>query len=194
MSKTMRMHALTSALMAVIAALFFIPLQPVAAEHPKEHPAGQSSAGQVPKPLTKMEMSAAIQSYIEKEAKKYGGYYEIYDALQKKKLSLKLKQIHDDRLSHVGNDVYFFCVDLVDKDGKVYDLDFFMKRGTVGDLSVTEVTIHKQEGMERYAWYEEKGIWKKKWLVNVPAQPSQGDKLPAGKPAIGDHPNPLPAR
>lgn len=194
MSRTIRMHILMSALFALIAALFFISLQPLAAEHPKEHPAGQSSASQVPKPLTKKEMSTAIQSYIEKEAQKNGGYYEIYDDLQKKKLYLKLKKIHDDRLSHVGNDIYFFCVDLVDKDGKVYDLDFFMKRGPGSDLNVTEVTIHKQEGKERYAWYEEKGIWKKKWLVNVPAQPTQGDKLPAGKRTIGDHPNPLPAR
>ncbi|HUO76716.1 MAG TPA: hypothetical protein VMU21_03980 [Thermodesulfovibrionales bacterium] len=194
MSKTIRMHALTSALVALISALLFISLQSLAAEHPSEHPSGKPSSGEVPKPLTKKEMSAAIQSYIEKEAKKYGGYYEIYDDLQKKQLSLKLKQIHDDRLSHVGNDVYFFCVDLIDKDGKVYDLDFFMKRGPGGDLNVTEVTIHKQEGKERYTWYEEKGIWKKKWLIQNPAQPAQGDKLPAGKSTIGDHPNPLPPR
>jgi len=194
MSRTIRLHPLTSAFLALISALVFFSLQSLAAEHPSEHPKGQSSAGQVPKPLTKKEMAAAIQSYVENESKKYGGYYEIYDDLQKKKLSLKLKKIHDDRLSHVGNDVYFFCVDLVDKDGKVYDLDFFMKRGPGGGLDVTEVTIHKQEGKERYMWYEEKGIWKKKWLVNIPGQPAQGDKLPPGKPAVGDHPNPLPPR
>jgi|MudIll2142460700_1097286.scaffolds.fasta_scaffold03389_3 hypothetical protein len=194
MSRKIGMHALMSALFALIAALLFISLQSLASEHPKEHPSGKPSSGEVPKPLTKKEMSAAIQSYVEKEAKKYGGYYEIYDDLQKKNLYLKLKKIHDERLSHVGNDVYFFCVDLVDKDGKVYDLDFFMKRGPGSDLNVTEVTIHKQEGKERYAWYEEKGIWKKKWLVNIPAQPTQKDKLPAGKRTIGDHPNPLPAR
>jgi len=194
MSGTIRKYALTSALLAVISALSLISLQSLAAEHPREHPSGKPSEGGVQKPLTKKEMSAAIQSYIEKEAKKYGGYYEIYDDLQGKRLYLKLKKIHDDRLSHVGNDVYFFCVDLIDKDGKVYDLDFFMKRGPGGDLNVTEVTIHKQEGKERYTWYEEKGIWKKKWIVQKPAQPNQGDKLPAGRPAIGDHPNPLPPR
>ena len=192
MSRTIRMHTLTSVLFTLVSALSLILLQSVAAEHPKEHPAGKSS-GEVPKPLTKKEMSSAIQSYIESEAKQHGGYYEIYDDLQKKKLFLGLKKIHDDRLSHVGNDVYFFCVDLADKDGKVYDLDFFMKRGPGGDLKVTEVTIHKQEGKERYSWYEEKGIWKKKWLLPNPSQPAQGN-LPAGKPSIGDHPNPLPPR
>jgi len=191
MSNAIRTHALSFALCALVAALFLIAGPSLAAEHPQEHPSGGSSAGAVPKPLTKAEMSAAIQSYIEKESKKYGGYFEVYDELQKKKLFLKLKKIHDDRLAHVGNDVYFFCVDLADKDGKVYDLDFFMKRGARGDLSVTEVTIHKQEGKERYTWYEDKGIWKKKWLVQNPAQ---GDKLPAGKPTIGDHPSPLPPR
>ena len=194
MLKTIRMHALTSALVALISALFFISLQSLAAEHPREHPSGKPSSGEVSKPLTKKEMSAAIQSYIEKEAKKHGGYYEIYDDLQKKQLSLKLKQIHDDRLSHIGNDVFFFCVDLIDRDGKVYDLDFFMERGPGGGLDVTEVTIHKQEGKERYTWYEEKGIWKKKWLIQNPAQPAQEGKLPAGKSTIGDHPNPLPPR
>ena len=194
MSGTIRMHALTPAFFALISALLFFSLQSLAAEHPREHPKGQSSSGQASKPLTKKEMSAAIQSYVENEAKKHGGYYEIYDDLQKKKLFLRLRKVHDDRLSHVGNDVYFFCVDLVDRDGKVYDLDFFMKRGSGGGLDVTEVTIHKQEGRERYTWYEEKGIWKKKWLVSIPGQPAQGEKLPAGKPAVGDHPNPLPPR
>ena len=169
MLRTIRMRACTSAFFTVIAVLLFISLHAVAAEHPTEHPSGKSSAGQVPKPLTKEEMSAAIQSYVVKEAEKHGGYYEINDDLQKKKLFLKLKKIHDDRLSHVGNDVYFFCVDLADKDGQIYDLDFFMKRSG-GNLKVTEVTIHKQQGKERYSWYEEKGIWKKKWLLQSPAQ------------------------
>jgi len=194
MLRTIRMRACTSAFFTVIAVLLFISLHAVAAEHPTEHPSGKSSAGQVPKPLTKEEMSAAIQSYVVKEAEKHGGYYEIYDDLQKKTLFLKLTKVHDDRLSHVGNDVYFFCVDLVDKDKKVYDLDFFMKRGSGGDLHVTEVTIHKQEGKERYTWYQDKGIWKKKWLVESSALPAQGSKLPSGKPTMGDHPNPLPTR
>jgi cytochrome b involved in lipid metabolism len=194
MPRKIRMRALRSALFALISMVFLISFQSLAAEHPGEHPSVKPSAGEARKPLTKEEMSAAIQSYIEQEAKKNGGYYEIYDSLQNKNLFLKLKKIHDDRLSHIGNDVYFFCVDLVDKDGKVYDLDFFMKRGPGGDLNVTEVTIHKQEGKERYTWYEEKGIWKKRWLVQSPAQPAQEDKLPAGKPTIGDHPNPLPPR
>ena len=29
-------------------------------------------------------------------------------------------------------------------------------------LEVTEVSIHKEGGKERYTWYEEGGIWKKK--------------------------------
>ncbi|HXY61958.1 MAG TPA: hypothetical protein VEJ22_03385 [Nitrospirota bacterium] len=162
------------------------------AEHPTEHPSGKRSSGAAQKPLTKQEMKEAIESYIEKESKKYGGYYEIYDDLQGKELFLKLKKVHDDKLAHVGNDVYFFCVDLTGKDGKVYDLDFFMKRGASGNLDVTEVTIHKQEGKERYTWYEENGIWKKSWLVQKNLVP--GETLPAAKPAVGDHPNPMPPR
>ncbi|HXX56846.1 MAG TPA: hypothetical protein VEI96_02450 [Thermodesulfovibrionales bacterium] len=175
----------------ISAALLTFPYSS-AAEHPKEHPTGKQSSGAVQKPLTKKEMKEAIESYIEKESKKYGGFYEIYDDLQAKKLALKLKKVHDDRLAHVGNDVYFFCVDLTDRDGKVYDLDFFMKRGADGNLAVTEVTIHKQEGKERYTWYEENGIWKKSWLVQ---KSSIGqEKPPAGKPTVGDHPSPMPPR
>lgn len=191
MAKMKRTRSLGPVLLTMISLLLLSPVQSPAAEHP-EHPAGKASASQVAKPLTKKEMTVAIRAFIEAEAGKTGGYYEIYDDLQKKKLFLKLKKIHDDRLSHVGNDVYFFCVDLIDKDGKVYDLDFFMKRGSGGDLVVTEVTIHKQEGKERYTWFEERGIWKKKWLVQDPPQSVKGEKLPAGKPTIGDHPNPLP--
>lgn len=162
------------------------------AEHPMEQPSGHPT-GEVKKPLTKKEMSAAIQSYIKSESSQHGGYYEIYDDLQGKKLYLKLKKIHDDRLSHVGNDVYFFCVDLADKDGKIYDLDFFMKRDRDGDLNVTEVTIHKQEGKERYTWYKEDGIWKKRWVVQKGAQPGTRKVPSSNKSTIGEHPSPMPS-
>jgi hypothetical protein len=180
MLNTIRGHRGAVAASVFIFSVFFISLYSSDAEHPREHPSGKQSKGEVKKPLTKKEMSEAIQSYIDKESKKHEGYYEIYDDIQGKKLFLKLKKVHDDRLSHVGNDVYFFCVDLLNRDDKVYDLDFFMKRGPGGNLDFTEVTIHKQEGKERYTWYEENGIWKKKWLIKK--TPGQAEKLPAGNP------------
>ncbi|HWR59248.1 MAG TPA: hypothetical protein VN328_10200 [Thermodesulfovibrionales bacterium] len=193
MLNTIRKHRWAVVASVFVLSVFSVVLCCSAAEHPKkEHPSGKQPAGEVKKPLTKKEMSEAIQSHIDKESKKYGGYYEIYDDIKGKKLFLKLKKVHDDRLSHVGDDVYFFCVDLLNKDGKVYDLDFFMKRGPGGNMDFTEVTIHKQEGKERYTWYEENGIWKKKWLIKK--TPGKAEKLPAGKPTVGDHPTPMPPR
>jgi hypothetical protein len=127
-------------------------------EHPKkEHPTDKKQAG-----LTKAELAAAIETWVEKEAAGNGGWLKVDDPVQGKALQLKLEKVHDDRLSQVGPNVYFACADFVEKDGTKYDVDVFMQGTTKDDLKETEVSVHKVDGKPRYTWFEEGGTWKKK--------------------------------
>lgn len=141
-----------------------------AAEHPSEHPSGKmqmehpaKQMGEMEKAsLTKEELAEAIRAYVEKEAALKGGYFLVYDKLAEKPLVLSLKKVHEDRLATIGDGVYFACADFVTPNGKLYDLDIFMKGHNKNDLEVTDITIHKKEGKERYTWFEEDGRWKMK--------------------------------
>jgi hypothetical protein len=79
---------------------------------------------------------------------------------QRKDLALDLVKVHDDRFSSLGGNKYFACVDMKGKDGRMYDIDFFMNVQP-GKLTVTETSVHKINGKPLYNWKEQKGVWKK---------------------------------
>lgn len=158
------MRLKSSLFAASLPLLLAVPPPLVAQEHPEhpksgasEHPKDEKRAG-----LGKADLAAAIKSWAETDAARHGGWVELEDQVQKKTLQLKLEKVHENRLSRVGKDVYFACADFVEKDGTKYDIDVFMKGKTKDDLQNTEVSVHKVNGKERYTWYEENGIWKKK--------------------------------
>ena len=147
-----------SALLAAAAlTCFFLsnPLASIAGEHPSEHPAGEQSA------VTTETIADAIEKLVEDKSKKEKGYFIVEDKEADKKLYLKLDRIHKERLSAIDKDSYFACVDFTSKDGKTYDIDFFLK-DTAGGLKVTETMVHKQEGKERYTWEKKGEFWLKK--------------------------------
>ena len=79
---------------------------------------------------------------------------------QRKDLALDLIKLHDDRLSSLGGDKYFACVDMKGADGKIYDIDFFMAvQGS--KLNITETSVHKINGKALYNWKQEGSVWKK---------------------------------
>lgn len=141
-----------------------------AAEHPSEHPSEKMQVehpakkmGEMEKAkLTKEELAKAIRAYVEKEAALKGGYFLVYDKMAEKPLVLSLKKVHEDRLATIGDGVYFACADFETPDGKLYDLDIFMKGHDKDELKVKKIKIHKEEGKERYTWFEEQGMWKTK--------------------------------
>jgi hypothetical protein len=106
-------------------------------------------------------MAEAIESYIKNDAALKGGYFFVYDTKSKAPLMLSLDKVHQDKLAQVSDGLYFACTDFKTMDGKTYDLDFFMK-ATESGLHVSEVMIHKEEGIPRYSWVEEGGLWKRK--------------------------------
>jgi hypothetical protein len=136
-----------------------------AQEHP-EHPKGGSKEhpehpGESKGAVTIEELAEAIESYIDRDAELKGGFFLVYDKVDKKPLQLTLVKIHDDKLAGLGSGVYFACVDMKNADGVVYDLDFFMHRDDHDEMETTEVSVHKKSGTPRYGWKEENGVWKK---------------------------------
>lgn len=145
------MRVLTAALFLFTTSVAFS----VAGEHPSEHPAGEKSE------VTTETISMAIEKHVKKSAQKNEGYFIVEDKEAGKTLHLKLDKIHKERLSAVKQDLYFACVDFTNKDGRTYDIDFFL-RDAGGRLKVTETIIHKEEGKPRYNWEQKGDYWIRK--------------------------------
>ena len=88
-------------------------------------------------------------------------YFFVFDLKNNEILNLTLSKIHKERLSNIGNDTYFACADFQASNGKVYDLDVFMKGKSQNDLVVTEINVHKENNVPRYGWQERRGVWVK---------------------------------
>lgn len=149
----------------------------------QEHPEHPESSG---KQLNVKQFSEAVKAYVEKESQRHDGYFEVEDPVQKKTLKLKLDKVHDDRLSALGNDVYFVCADFKATDGNIYDIDIFMKGKSKNSLIATDTKVHKQNGNARYTWYEEDGVWKTKGLDE---EIGTGKKRSNEHPEHPEHPN-----
>jgi hypothetical protein len=147
---------------AVLAVLFSWPQVIPAQEHP-EHPTKEHPEHPKDKASTEMTTEAlakAITGYIDEDSMLKGGYFLVYDTVDKKPLQLELLKVHDDKLASLGKGAYFACTDMKAADGSIYDLDFFMQQTEHG-IETTEIAVHKKAGKARYGWKEEEGIWKK---------------------------------
>ena len=147
---------------AVALGLFSAPVI-FAQEHPTEHP---TKAKKVPSEtkvstVTVDQMAAAMTAYISTDSELKGGFFLCYDGSAKKTLQLTLDKVHKERLSQVGDNLFFACSDFKSASGKMYDLDFFMESKD-GKLAVTEIMIHKEDGKARYSWFEKDGVWDRK--------------------------------
>ena len=136
----------------------------LAQEHPKEHPKGKT-----PSAVTKEDLADVITDYVKNDAELKGGYFLVYDSVAKKPLALTLDKVHREKLTRVAENTYFACADFKTQEGTSYDLDVFMKGPSKDKLTVTEVSVHKEEGKERYGWIEKDGTWTKK-----PVAPNKG--------------------
>jgi hypothetical protein len=165
----------TTAIVSILVGLAFVAAGPGASradehpDHPKksgekpehpehpEHPEGHAE-------VTIERLAGAIEAWVAWDSKLHGGNFLVWDPEQKKTLELSLDKVHRERLSALGDGVYFACADFKAKDGAVYDLDVFMSGGSspFENLWPTEVLVHKKDGAARYTWHEENGNWKRK--------------------------------
>jgi hypothetical protein len=138
----------------------------------QEHPRApqQSQGQQLPQTKTGTTQAATMQatmSDVSDGLKRFiSGYAakspdnKFHIPFQRKDLALDLVKVHDDRLSGLGGNKYFACVDMKGKDGRMYDIDFFMTvQGKT--LNITSTSVHKINGKPLYNWKQQGGIWKK---------------------------------
>ena len=112
--------------------------------------------------ITLQNLALAIESFVEADVNLRGAFLVI-DPITNIVLQLTLEKVHKERLSHVGDDVYFACADFYTDNGTVYDLDIFLQGKNTDNLTVTEISIHKEDGKARYGWQEQDGKWTKKY-------------------------------
>jgi hypothetical protein len=169
---------------ALLIASMFVAVEGLkGAEHPGRPGGGKAK----PKGLTKDQLADAIEAHIKKVAAENNGYFPITDEKTGQKLNLELVKVHRKRVAKVGKDLYFSCVDFKTAEGKKkYDVDFFMKGAKKEDLTFSEFMIHKENGEERYEWYEEDGIWKKKPVEETEKPKEKPKKPPSEHPS--EHP------
>ncbi len=107
------------------------------------------------------EIQQGIEKHIAEKASAHDGYFSL--AYEDRTLRLKLVRVHIEYLASLGPERNFACVDLVDTDGEVYDVDFFMD-GPPDNMVVSDTTVHKINGKPIYAWDQKED---KTW-VRVP--------------------------
>ena len=140
------------------------------------------------KGLTVKELGAAVKEYIKEESSKNDGYFIVKDEKENKELKLKLKKVHEDKLTSLSSSLHFVCADFDNTDGVVYDIDIFMEGTEQDNLSATEVSVHKKDGKPRYTWYEEKGVWKKKDVEQETKKESEHPEHPEHPTEHPEHP------
>jgi hypothetical protein len=159
----------TRPVIRVFIGLLLAPVVPlVAQDHPRAPQ--QSQSQQLPQSTKGAPQSAMVQSSMSEVSdglKRFISGYAAKSAdkkfhmpYQRKDLALDLVKLHDDRLSNLGGDKYFACVDMKGTDAKNYDIDFFMVVQP-GKLTVTETSVHKINGKALYNWKQQGGVWKK---------------------------------
>jgi len=118
--------------------------------------AGNPADEPVPDVVTS-DIDAGIRQHIREVSDAHGGFFPLVD--HDKHLSLKLVKVHTEFLATLGPHEHFACIDLVDENGDVHDVDFFL-HGDAGTMKVTRTIPHKLNGIPYYYWQENsKGIW-----------------------------------
>jgi len=134
------------------------PQQPQLKQSPQTTTSNPQSATQ-PLVVSADEVFAGVKKYVYTHAQKSADK-KFHVQSGGKNLALDLITIHGDRLSDLGGNKHFACVDMKAANGTIYDIDFFITVRS-GTLSVTEASVHKINGKPVYNWKEDKGVWKK---------------------------------
>ena len=150
---------LTMCIFSIVSAQGEHPTGSKKAEHPTATITPQIVQGEK---ITLQNLARAIESFVEADINLRGAFLVI-DPSTNEVLKLNLEKVHKERLSYVGDDIYFACADFNADDGKIYDLDIFLRGTNTDELTVTEITVHKEDGQARYGWLEQDGVWIKKY-------------------------------
>lgn len=132
-------------------------------EHPKaEHP----EHPQAKKAISTADLEKKIKEMIDEKSRTTVGSFRLDDPVTQSVWLLKLDKVHTERLSKLDPVTYFACVDMNASDGRKVDVDFFLKEKG-GKLEMTDVTVHKINGVPRYNWAEQ-CYWKRVDVAETP--------------------------
>ncbi len=108
-------------------------------------------------PIVTGDIKAGIEKHIAEQVEKGDGYFIV--TYEGKELKLNLVRVHIEYLASLAPDRQFACVDMASSDGEFYDVDFFLEGGR-GNMTVTETTVHKLNGVPYYVWEQnEDEVW-----------------------------------
>lgn len=125
------------------------------------HPKNSDDAMVVPKEGSSLvvteDIEDGIKKHIHDKVLEGDGYFHL--KTEDRDLQLQLVRVHTEYLANLGPGEHFACVDLADKSGDVYDVDFFLK-GDRGKMTVTKTNLHKLNGRPFYSWSQrEDNTW-----------------------------------
>ena len=135
--------------------------QEESAQEGEEHSGESAEPEEEREPPTIEAVALFLEGKVAVWTTEQGGWMKVADDVTGGDLELRLDKIHRERLSKTSKGTYFVCADFTTPEGKTWDLDFWVK-DTADGLEVDETTIHKEEGVARYMWYEEDGVWVRK--------------------------------
>jgi hypothetical protein len=150
----MKLTTICSAVFAG-ALLLLGPAAPAASaqEHP-EHP-------NATKTVDIDALEKAIKEKIADKTKADGGVFKLEDDVLHKTWQLELVRVHRDKLARLEDGTYFACVDMKEKGGHdLVDVDFFLKEND-GNLTFSDMAVHKVNGVARYDWEKKGDRWVK---------------------------------
>jgi hypothetical protein len=114
----------------------------------KEH--GGTAAQQTKREPSKDDIRSTMKAFVEAQAQKTGGNFEIIDPDTNKKRRLQMIRVHE-RIGKTGN-YYYSCADFKDVDtGELLDLDLDVEDQN-GTLKVVDVRLHKVNEEPRFTY------------------------------------------
>lgn len=129
--------------------------------------------------VTLEDVAKFAEEYIQKNSK--DGLFKCYDKNTRKELELIFDKVHREKLAQTKKNEYFVCANFKGKDGKTYDLDFFVegKSKSYFNINKKNISIHKVNGKEYYTWThnEKKDIWVKK-IIETEKKQSEKPEYP----------------
>lgn len=150
-----------------------------------DHPEQTMQRKEMEKSVVTLEDVAKFaEEYVRKNSK--DGIFKYYDKDTKKELELIFDRIHREKLSQTKKNEYFVCADFKGKDGKAYDLDFFVQGKSRNYFNIDKkgISVHKVNGKEIYTWNfnKKKDLWEKKELIIEKEYPEPTKKEHPGYP------------
>ena len=143
------MNKVLSIILGLSIAVGLSPLA-FAGEHGGKEHGGTTAPQKAAKEHSKDDIRNAMATFVEAQAQKTGGNFEVIDPDTNKTRRLQMIRVHE-RVGKTG-DYYYSCADFKDVDtGELLDLDLDVEDQN-GTLKVVDARLHKVKGEPRFTW------------------------------------------